>query len=145
MSVKIDGHYDAEADVAWLRFEGYDPATVVAEEAEFGLRELGPANRHLVGLEYWRASEQLPAEFLRMLPAATVERRRVTPDVASAVVVCHGVLRLVFADGVRGEVGVLDRMRGPVFEQARTPEGFAQVTVDAETGTVFVASRFNWS
>jgi uncharacterized protein YuzE len=67
--VKIDGHYDAEADIAWLRFEGYDPATVVAEEAEFGLRELDAADRHLVGLEYWRASQQLPAEFLRMLPA----------------------------------------------------------------------------
>lgn len=67
--MKIDGHYDAEADIAWLRFEGYDPATVVAEEAEFGLRELDAADRHLVGLEYWRASQQLPAEFLRMLPA----------------------------------------------------------------------------
>ncbi len=27
-------------------------------------------------------------------------------------------------------------MRGPVFEAARTPEGFANVEVDAETGTV---------
>jgi hypothetical protein len=26
-------------------------------------------------------------------------------------------------------------MRGPVFDQARTPEGFVEVTVDAETGT----------
>jgi hypothetical protein len=31
---------------------------------------------------------------------------------------------------------VLDRMRGPVFEAARTPEGFARVEVDPETGTV---------
>jgi hypothetical protein len=27
-------------------------------------------------------------------------------------------------------------MRGPVFAQARTPTGFQQVRVDAETGTV---------
>lgn len=27
-------------------------------------------------------------------------------------------------------------MRGPVFEAARTPEGFPEVAVDRETGTV---------
>jgi hypothetical protein len=27
-------------------------------------------------------------------------------------------------------------MRGPVFNQARTPEGFAKAQVDSETGTV---------
>ncbi|MGA2163652.1 MAG: DUF2442 domain-containing protein [Solirubrobacteraceae bacterium] len=48
----------------------------------------------------------------------------------------HGVLRLTFADGVTGEVHVLDRMHGPVFEYAQTPTGFAEVTVDPETGTV---------
>jgi hypothetical protein len=31
---------------------------------------------------------------------------------------------------------VLARMRGPVFEHARTPEGFAEAGVDAESGTV---------
>ena len=41
-----------------------------------------------------------------------------------------------FADGVAGEVYVLDRMRGPVFEHAQTPKGFAEVIVDPETGTV---------
>lgn len=30
---------------------------------------------------------------------------------------------------------MLDRMRGSVFEDARTPEGFAKVTADPETGT----------
>ena len=44
-------------------------ATVIAEEAEFGVHELDPVDRHLVGLEYWRASNRLPAEFSRMLPA----------------------------------------------------------------------------
>jgi hypothetical protein len=59
-----------------------------------------------------------------------------TPDITEAAVVRHGVLRLTFANGLTGEVDVLERMRGPVFERARTPTGFAKVTVDRETGTV---------
>jgi hypothetical protein len=59
-----------------------------------------------------------------------------TPDITDATVICHGVLNLRFADGQSGEVEILDRMRGPVFERARTPEGFAEVRVDVETGTV---------
>jgi hypothetical protein len=59
-----------------------------------------------------------------------------TPDITHATAPQHGVLRLTFADGVSGEVYVLDRMRGPVFERARTPGGFAEVSVDLETGTV---------
>jgi hypothetical protein len=59
-----------------------------------------------------------------------------TPDITAAAVVRHGVLDLTFADGVHGEVNVLDRMHGPVFDIARTPVGFAKVTVDPETGTV---------
>jgi len=31
---------------------------------------------------------------------------------------------------------VLDRMRGPVFEEARTPKGFAEAETNPETGTV---------
>jgi hypothetical protein len=59
-----------------------------------------------------------------------------TPDITEAAVLRHGVLRVAFADGTTGEVDVLERMRGPVFDEARTPEGFARVSVDAETGTV---------
>jgi len=59
-----------------------------------------------------------------------------TPYITAAVAVRHGVLRVRFADGLTGEVAVLHRMRGPVFEDARTPGGFAAVTVDEETGTV---------
>jgi len=70
--MKIDGHYDPRADIAWLRFEGYDPATVVADETEFGLRELDADRQAVVGLEYWHASEKLPPELLRMLPAPPV-------------------------------------------------------------------------
>lgn len=60
----------------------------------------------------------------------------VTPDITEAVVVRHGVLRLTFQDGTLDEVAVLERMHGPVFAEARTPEGFAQARVDPETGTV---------
>lgn len=59
-----------------------------------------------------------------------------TPDIIKVAVVEHGVLDLTFADGLRGRVAVLDRMRGPVFEPARTPGGFAQATLDQEIGTV---------
>lgn len=48
----------------------------------------------------------------------------------------HGVLRLTFADGLTGEIDVLGRMHGPVFEQAITPAGFAAVTADSGSGTM---------
>jgi hypothetical protein len=48
----------------------------------------------------------------------------------------HGVLRLAFADGLTGEIDVLDRMRGQVFDAARTPAGFAKVIVDEQSGTI---------
>jgi uncharacterized protein YuzE len=70
--MKIDGHYDSGADIAWLRFDDYDPTTVIAEETDFGLRELSMTDRQLIGLEYWRASERLPADLLAMLPAPPV-------------------------------------------------------------------------
>ena len=59
-----------------------------------------------------------------------------TPDITSVTVVEHGVLRLTFADGLSAEFNVLERMRGPVFAEARTPDGFAKVAVDEETGTI---------
>ncbi len=70
--MKIDGHYDREADIAWLRFEGYDPERARSEEVEFGLRETDPLTGEIVALEYWKASESLPAELLRMLPQPPV-------------------------------------------------------------------------
>ncbi|MEX1141871.1 MAG: hypothetical protein WD993_10955 [Thermoleophilaceae bacterium] len=66
--MRIEGHYDRKADIAWLRFEGYDPATVVSEELETGLRDIDPATGRVVGREYWRASKQLPADLLEQLP-----------------------------------------------------------------------------
>jgi uncharacterized protein YuzE len=65
----IDGHYDQNADIAWLRFEDYDSTTVIAEETDFGLREIDLRDRRVVGLEFWRASETLPPDLLRALPS----------------------------------------------------------------------------
>jgi uncharacterized protein DUF2442 len=59
-----------------------------------------------------------------------------TQDITAVTVVRHGVLRLMFADGLTGDVEVLGRMRGPVFAGARTPDGFAEVAVDPEIGTI---------
>jgi uncharacterized protein YuzE len=73
MCMRIDGHYDPDADIAWVRFESYDPSTVVAEETQTGLRELDPGTGEIVGLEVWQASVRLPADFLRMLPPPQVE------------------------------------------------------------------------
>ena len=56
-------------------------------------------------------------------------------DITGVTVVRHGVPCLEFADGLIGDVDLLDRMRGPVFEQARTPDGFARVSVDPELGS----------
>ena len=58
------------------------------------------------------------------------------PDIIEASVVRHGVVRLTFADGLGGEVEILQRMWGPVFVRARTKEGFAEMYLDAETGTI---------
>jgi Protein of unknown function (DUF2442) len=59
-----------------------------------------------------------------------------TPDITNQSWSAAAFVRLRFADGLTGEVDVLDRMRRPMFDQARTAEGFAAVTVDPETGPV---------
>jgi hypothetical protein len=59
-----------------------------------------------------------------------------TPDIVAVRVVRHGVVELTFGDGVEGEVEILPRMRGEVFDRARSREGFAEVHVDEETGTI---------
>jgi hypothetical protein len=59
-----------------------------------------------------------------------------TPDMTSVVAVRHGVIDVLFADGLGGELRVLERMRGPVFARARGRKGFAGLTFDAETATV---------
>lgn len=59
-----------------------------------------------------------------------------TPHLTAVAVRTHGVLSLAFDDGLTGDVEVLARMNGPVFEDARTPEGFAAAKLDPESGTV---------
>lgn len=78
------------------------------------------------------------ASMVRMDRSArsAIQPARLTVTPLPPPVVRHGVLRLTFSDGLRGELDVLDRMRGPVFAQARAPDGFAQVTVDPEIGTI---------
>jgi hypothetical protein len=59
-----------------------------------------------------------------------------TPDILTVAVPRHGTLRLTFADGISGEVEVLGRMHGPIFDPLRTPDQFAKVVVDPTLGTV---------
>ena len=59
-----------------------------------------------------------------------------TPEMTAAEPVRHGVLRVTFSDGLSGDVDVLPFLWGPVFDTARTPEGFAQGRFDPHTGTV---------
>ena len=40
-----------------------------------------------------------------------------TPDITAVRVVRHGALELTFADGLRGEVELLERMHGPVLRR----------------------------
>ncbi|MBM3667111.1 MAG: hypothetical protein FJW90_06455 [Actinobacteria bacterium] len=70
--MKIDGHFDPDADIAWLRFEGYGPERAHGEEVDFGLRKTDPETGEIIALEYRKASETLPEEFLRMLPQPPV-------------------------------------------------------------------------
>jgi uncharacterized protein YuzE len=64
--MNIDGHYDHAADIVWLRFGGFDAEVVTSQETDFGLRDL--VDGRVVGLEFWKASERLPAALLRELP-----------------------------------------------------------------------------
>ena len=56
--------------------------------------------------------------------------------IVAAKVVRDEVVALTFADGLEGEIDLTERPFGPVFERVRTPEGFAEVYVDTESGTI---------
>lgn len=68
----IRGHYDRNADIAWIQFEGFDGEHVYAEETEFGLRERDKRTDQVVALEFWGASQQLPRDLLEGLPPPKV-------------------------------------------------------------------------
>lgn len=65
----MDGHYDRDADIAWLRFEGWDKERVRVEEADQGLIERDRESGQVIGLEFWEARKRLPAELLDALPS----------------------------------------------------------------------------
>jgi hypothetical protein len=59
-SERLSGGYDAQADIAWLRFDGYDPGIAVTEKAGYGVRELDIVHRGVTDRErlwpqaWWR-------------------------------------------------------------------------------------------
>jgi uncharacterized protein YuzE len=122
-------HYDPEVDIAMICLER---GRAVGKEYPWGLIERDHDTGRVMGFEIWQASTVLPAEMIEALSS----QMDLTPDITHVAVPRHGTLRLTFADGLAGEVDVLDRMRGPVFDEARTPRGFAEARVDPELGTV---------
>lgn len=58
------------------------------------------------------------------------------PHVISVEPLSDYRLRLVFDDGVKGDVDLADLLWGPMFEPLKDPAKFAQVRVEPETGTI---------
>ena len=58
------------------------------------------------------------------------------PHVISVEPLSDYRVRLVFDDGVKGDVDLADQLWGPVFERLKDPEAFVQVRVDHEMGTI---------
>ena len=56
--------------------------------------------------------------------------------IVAARVVRHQVVALTFQGGLEGEVDLVGRLWGPVFERVRTPTGFAEMYVDEVGGTI---------
>jgi hypothetical protein len=57
-------------------------------------------------------------------------------DIIEVEVTGSHSLRVIFDDGAVRELDLEGQLDGPVFEPLRDPELFAQVRVDAESGTV---------
>jgi uncharacterized protein YuzE len=64
----MHAHYDREVDIAWFQF-GEDGESNIdhSDEKEWGLIDRDDQGR-VVGLEFWSASERLPAPLLEALP-----------------------------------------------------------------------------
>lgn len=58
------------------------------------------------------------------------------PQVVAASVCGPFSVLLVFDDGVSKQVNLRRLLEGPVFKEARTPEGFARLRVDNGAGTI---------
>ena len=65
----MDGHYDRDADIAWLRLDGWDKDRVRVEHTDTGLIERDRTSGRILGLEFWHASGLLPRELLDALPS----------------------------------------------------------------------------
>jgi uncharacterized protein YuzE len=65
-------YYDREADIVYVQLRDADVAR--SEEHDWGLIDLGE-DRKPVGMEYWDASQHMPAEFLDALPATAIEQQ----------------------------------------------------------------------
>lgn len=61
-------HYDRETDIAALDLEGFDGQRTYGEDHDWGLILRDRESNEVVGLEFWRASERLPAALLDALP-----------------------------------------------------------------------------
>ena len=73
--MRLDGQYDARADIARLRFQDYAGAAIDEETDPDLLRAFDPPTGRTVGVEVKHAREHLPGEFLEMLDLAPqVER-----------------------------------------------------------------------
>ena len=83
-----------------------------------------------------RATRPIPADRGDRCDTEPIDPQPLAYDIVDVTLLRHGVLRLRFADGLTGDVDVLDRMYGPVFADARTPAGFASAAIDPEIGTV---------
>jgi len=59
--------YDREVDIAWFRLPHFEAGSARTEQAEWGLRDVDQATGATIALEFWRASERLPAELLDVL------------------------------------------------------------------------------
>jgi uncharacterized protein YuzE len=64
----MDGHYDRDADIAWIRLEGWDKDRVRVLRTDSGLIERDRDSGRVLGLEFWNARERLPQELLDALP-----------------------------------------------------------------------------
>lgn len=53
--------------------------------------------------------------------------------ISEFTIVDYGIVQLTFEDGLEGEVDLRGQLWGPVFERARTPEGFREAYLDNGT------------
>ncbi len=68
-------HYDRESDIAALNLKGFDGGQVFGEDHDWGLLLRDRATQEVVGVEFWRASERLPAQLLDALPEPAARAR----------------------------------------------------------------------